>query len=146
MSKIRVTKQFDFEAAHALENYSGKCRDIHGHSYHFRVTVIGEVMNDYSIEENGMVIDFAVLKKVVKSNVVDVFDHTLVLRSDSRFRGIEKHNDRVMYVDYQPTCENMLLDMVERIRNKLPKGIVLHNAFLRETARSYAEWFIGDNE
>ncbi len=145
MSKIRVTKQFDFEAAHALENYSGKCRDIHGHSYHFRVTVIGEVRNDKSIEENGMVIDFAILKKVVKNNVVDVFDHTLVLRSDSRFRGIEAHNDRVMYVDYQPTCENMLLDMVNRIRNNLPHGISLHNAFLRETARSYAEWFATDN-
>ncbi len=145
MSRIRVTKQFDFEAAHALEDYSGKCRDIHGHSYHFRVTVIGEVLDDKSIEENGMVIDFAILKKVIMVNVIDKFDHTLVLRSDSRFRGIEKHNDRVMYVDYQPTCENMLLDMVERIRHKLPKGIELHNAFLRETARSYAEWFASDN-
>lgn len=145
MSKIRVTKQFDFEAAHALEDYSGKCRDIHGHSYHFRVTVIGDVIDDKAIEENGMVIDFAILKKVVMNNVINVFDHTLVLRSDSRFRGIEKQNDRVMYVDYQPTCENMLLDMVERIRYKLPKGIELHNAFLRETARSYAEWFASDN-
>ena len=145
MSKIRVTKQFDFEAAHALEDYSGKCRDIHGHSYHFRVTVIGDVIDDKAIEENGMVIDFAILKKVVMNNVINAFDHTLVLRSDSRFRGIEKQNDRVMYVDYQPTCENMLLDMVERIRYKLPKGIELHNAFLRETARSYAEWFASDN-
>jgi len=145
MSKIRVTKQFDFEAAHALEDYSGKCRDIHGHSYHFRVTVIGDVIDDKAIEENGMVIDFAILKKVVVNNVINAFDHTLVLRSDSRFRGIEKQNDRVMYVDYQPTCENMLLDMVERIRYKLPKGIELHNAFLRETARSYAEWFASDN-
>jgi len=46
MAKIRLTKQFDFEAAHALEGYEGKCRDLHGHSYHLDVTVLGDVDYD----------------------------------------------------------------------------------------------------
>jgi hypothetical protein len=44
MAKIRISKQFDFEAAHALEGYHGKCKDIHGHSYHLRMLrCMGEV-------------------------------------------------------------------------------------------------------
>ena len=37
--KIRLTKQFGFEAAHALYNYNGKCCRLHGHSYKLFVTV-----------------------------------------------------------------------------------------------------------
>ena len=35
---IRLTKEFTFEAAHALEGYDGLCREIHGHSYRLFVT------------------------------------------------------------------------------------------------------------
>ena len=41
MSKIRITKKFRFEAAHALYGYDGKCKNIHGHNYKLFVTVIG---------------------------------------------------------------------------------------------------------
>ena len=146
MDLIRITKQFDFEAAHALEGYHGKCKDIHGHSYHLKVTVIGPVELGSSSVEDSMVMDFSDLKKILKTEVIDQFDHMLVLKDDSRFRGIENHNERVLYVPYQPTCENMLLDIVNRIKDKMPEGVSLHNAFLRETPRSYAEWFASDND
>ena len=44
--KIRITKTFDFEAAHALDGYEGKCKDIHGHSYHLETTFIGSPKED----------------------------------------------------------------------------------------------------
>lgn len=144
MHKIRITKQFDFEAAHALEGYFGKCKDIHGHSYHLRITVSGSVDPSKPKVEDGMVMDFTDLKKIVKKEIIDQFDHMLILKDDSRFRGIESQNERVQYVPYQPTCENLLLDMVNRIQNKMPEGVNLHSAFLRETPRSYAEWFEAD--
>lgn len=144
MNTIRITKQFDFEAAHALEGYYGKCKDIHGHSYHLRVTVMGNVSLEAEKVEDGMVMDFTDLKRIVNSKVIDLFDHKLVLKDNSRFVGIEEHNERVLYVPYQPTCENMLLDIVNRIKDEMPEGIILHNAFLRETPRSYAEWFASD--
>jgi len=40
MTKIRLTKEFDFEMAHSLLNYDGLCQHIHGHSYKLAVTVI----------------------------------------------------------------------------------------------------------
>jgi len=144
MNKIRITKQFDFEAAHALEGYHGKCKDIHGHSYHLRVTVLGKVSLDTDRVEESMVMDFTDLKTIIKPKVIDLFDHKLILKEDSRFRGIEENNERVLYVPYQPTCENMLLDIVLKIKDDMPEGVVLHSAFLRETPRSYAEWFAED--
>jgi 6-pyruvoyltetrahydropterin/6-carboxytetrahydropterin synthase len=46
MAKIRLTKEFNFEMAHALWNYDGLCKNIHGHSYKLLVTVIGEAITD----------------------------------------------------------------------------------------------------
>ena len=40
--KLRLTKAFGFEMAHALTGYDGKCCNIHGHSYKLFVTIEGE--------------------------------------------------------------------------------------------------------
>ena len=147
--KVRVTKQFDFETAHALDGHDGKCHNIHGHTYGLSVTFIGEPIDAPGTPKDGMVIDFADLKTIVKKNVVDVFDHALVLRDNSRFLATidEELNPRLMIVDYQPTCENMLRHMVDIIKNQLNQhpGVELHSVLLRETLTSYAEWFAADN-
>ena len=87
--KIRVTKEFDFEAAHALDGYLGKCKDIHGHSYHLTVTFLGETIKDNNLSHCGMVVDFGDIKAVVKDKIEPLFDHRLILRNDSRFQGLE---------------------------------------------------------
>ena len=142
---IRITKAFDFEAAHALDGYKGKCKDIHGHSYHLEVTYIGTPKNNQNLPDCGMVVDFGDVKKIVKDKIIPIFDHRLILRKDSRFKEIAPINERIRLVDYQPTCENMLIEIVNILKNNQPKGTHLVKAFLRETANSYAEWFLEDN-
>jgi len=78
MSNIRITKQFSFETGHALYGYDGKCKNVHGHSYRLDVTVIGTPISDNTNVKFGMVIDFGDLKKIVKDEIVDVFDHATV--------------------------------------------------------------------
>ena len=143
---IRITKEFDFEAAHALDGYEGKCKDIHGHSYHLKITLIGEPSKDVLLSDCGMVVDFGEIKSIVRDHVYENFDHRLLLRNDSRFKGLEKDNERIRYVNYQPTCENMLIEIVGMVQKCLQGKTILHSAFLRETANSYAEWFSSDNE
>lgn len=147
MKKIRVTKEFTLETAHALDHHDGKCKNIHGHSYCLAVTAFGVPLDQWGDPKDGMVVDFADLKSVVNAEVIDIFDHALVLRNESRFvEKIDKElNPRLFLVDYTPTCENMLVDMVDRIRKQLPDNIELHSVRLRETATSYAEWFAADN-
>ncbi|MBL4705394.1 MAG: 6-carboxytetrahydropterin synthase [Flavobacteriales bacterium] len=143
--KLRVTKEIRFEAADALDNYQGKCHDIHGHSYHLKITVLGEVLDDDQAKMDGMVIDFGKLNEILKTNVEPFFDHHLILKSNSRFKGIETFNNRVRYVPYQPTCENLLGEIVQIVSKHL-EGVIVHSAFLRETPTSYAEWYRTDNE
>jgi len=152
--KIRITKEFDFEAAHALDGYSGKCKDIHGHSYHLEMTFIGTPKSETGLSDCGMVVDFGDIKKIVKTQILPLFDHRLILRKDTRFKEIESINERIeiesineriRLVDYQPTCENMLIEIVEILKRNEPKGAKLVKGFLRETANSFAEWRQEDN-
>ena len=82
---IRVTKIFEFEAAHALDCHDGKCSNIHGHSYKLHVTVVGKPNRSKGDPKDGMVIDFSDIKQIVKSMVVGPFDHALVLEKDSPY-------------------------------------------------------------
>ncbi|NCP20938.1 MAG: 6-carboxytetrahydropterin synthase QueD [Flavobacteriales bacterium CG_4_9_14_0_2_um_filter_35_242] len=149
MSTIRITKHFDFETAHALYGYDGKCKNIHGHSYQLFVTLIGTPINDPSNVKHGMVMDFGELKALVNREIISKFDHTTVLNNLSPHKDLantlSELNHHVVLVDYQPTSENMLLDFAKRINHKLPINIKLHSLKLYETANSYAEWFADDN-
>lgn len=146
MRNIRLTKQFTFEMAHALKGYDGKCRHIHGHSYILYVTIIGTPCNDISNPKYGMVMDFGELKAIVNRNIVDRLDHALVLRTGSALgTELEEQYSNVMFTDYQPTCENMLLEFANILQNELPDYVKLHSLKLHETATSFAEWFASDN-
>ena len=150
MSQIRVTKSFGFETGHALYGHDGLCKNIHGHSYKLFVTVIGTPINEVNHAKNGMVIDFKDLKTIVKSEIVDVFDHALVLNNKSPHSELatvlSNHEHKVIRVDYQPTSENMVIDFANRIVSKLPSHIKLFKVRLNETATAYAEWYASDQE
>ncbi len=149
MSTIRITKQFNFETGHALYGYDGKCRNVHGHSYKLSVTVIGRPITDTTHVKLGMVIDFGDLKKIVKEEIVDKFDHATVFNKNTPHVELAKElTDRghnVILADYQPTSENMVVDFAAKIKARLPKNIKLYALKLQETETSFAEWFVSDN-
>ncbi|MGY5849306.1 6-pyruvoyl trahydropterin synthase family protein [Salegentibacter sp. F14] len=148
MSKIRITKQFNFETGHALYGYDGKCRNVHGHSYKLNVTVIGEPITDKNDVKFGMVIDFGDLKKIVKSEIVDKFDHATVFNKNTPHielaQELRNRDHHVILVDYQPTSENMVIDFAKKIKKHLPDHIQLHSLKLQETESSFAEWYAMD--
>ncbi|MGB3150118.1 MAG: 6-carboxytetrahydropterin synthase [Maribacter sp.] len=149
MSTIRITKQFSFETGHALYGYDGKCRNVHGHSYKLSVTVIGSPITNTDHVKLGMVIDFSDLKKIVKEEIVDKFDHATVFNKNTPHVELAKelmdrgHN--VILADYQPTSENMVVDFAAKIKSRLPENILLFSLKLQETETSFAEWFESDN-
>lgn len=149
MKTIRLTKEFSFEMAHALEGYDGACSQIHGHSYRLFVTVKGSPMQEPHNPKLGMVMDFGALKQIVNRLIVDKFDHALVVRrteANEALVGVLRENfERIITTDYQPTCENMISDFAARIMAELPEGVSLHSLRMHETATSFAEWFAEDN-
>ena len=116
--KVSVTKCFGFEASHHLPEYKGACSRLHGHSYKMHVTVSGSVD-----EATGMVIDFNVLKDVVKEKVVDKYDHRYL-------------NDFFT----NPTAENMVQHIFRELNMKFSKmGLTLESVKLWQTVSSFAE-------
>lgn len=149
MSNIRITKLFSFETGHALYGYDGKCKNVHGHSYKLSVTVIGTPITDASNVKFGMVIDFTDLKKIVKEEIVDQFDHATVFNGTTPHvelaNELKNRGHEVILVNYQPTSENMVIDFAERIKSRLPDFVTLHSLKLQETDSSFAEWYASDN-
>lgn len=148
MQKIRITKEFHFEMAHSLLGYDGPCRNIHGHSYELKVTLLGTPISDPENPKLGMVMDFGDLKKIVKEQVVDVFDHALVLNKAipaEIAKNLQQHFEKVFLLDYQPTSELMVIDFAARIAAQLPANVQLFSLLLRETGTAYAEWYAADN-
>ncbi|MBF4986485.1 6-carboxytetrahydropterin synthase [Nonlabens mediterrranea] len=148
MKKVRITKEFTFETGHALYGYDGKCRNVHGHSYKLAVTVIGTPINDTNNVKHGMVIDFTDLKKIVKEEIVDPFDHATVFNKNTPHvelaQELRERGHDVILADYQPTSEMMILDFANKIKSRLPENIELFSLRLRETETSYAEWHASD--
>lgn len=145
--KIRVTKSFTFDMAHALEGYDGLCKNIHGHTYTLYVTLRGDLIIDKNRSDHGMVIDFSHIKRLIREKVLDHFDHSLVLNQSSelkaRIDGMLIY-ERVHFVNFQPSCENLLLDIKNRIEKSLPTTVELVKLRLDETPTSYAEWLVED--
>ena len=116
--KVSVTKSFGFEASHFLPNYVGACNRLHGHSYKLQVTVSGSVD-----EATGMILDFNVLKSVVKKEVVDKYDH---MHLNDFFTN--------------PTAEFMVQHIFRELSIKFCKmGLTLESVKLWETENSFAE-------
>lgn len=148
MNKIRVTKEFDFEMAHALWNYDGACRNIHGHSYRLFVTIIGIPEQHKGNPKFGMVMDFKDLKKLVNTSVVDTLDHSLVVFKEAEgnsLDAVKSMYQKVHVFDFQPTCENLVSYIAGNLKELMPGDIELHSLKLYETATSFAEWFASDN-
>ena len=98
----------------------------------------------------GMVIDFSDLKKIVKEEIVDVFDHATVFNKNTPHvelaKELQDRDHNVLLVDYQPTSEMMVIDFSKKIKKRLPDDIKLHSLKLQETATSFAEWIASDND
>lgn len=110
-----VSKEFSFDAAHNLVKYHGKCENLHGHTYKLVVTVAGEK------DDEGMVIDFSELKKIVKDNVLNILDHSYI-------------NDIIE----QPSAENIAEWIWNKISSKLNSNrYFLYEIKLYETPTSY---------
>lgn len=125
MTAISVTKIFKFDAAHFLPEHSGKCADLHGHTYRLEVTVArkdGGLVAEGS--SAGMVIDFSDLKAIVQREIIEKVDHKML-------------ND---IFPFRTTAENMVIRFYEVLEQQLtPLDVEILKLRLWETQTSFAE-------
>lgn len=72
-----IAKHFTFAASHQLPNHDGPCHDLHGHTYKLEVMVTGRVRQPLQepAPNEGMVLDFAELKRVYAEHIEPRVDH-----------------------------------------------------------------------
>ena len=102
MSKIRVSKIFRFEMAHALWGYDGLCKNIHGHSYMMRVEVEGET------DSNGMIMDYYDIENII-SPLIEKMDHSFCVDSNDKVMldFLKEQNFKYYLVPFTTTAENL---------------------------------------
>lgn len=93
-----LIKEFEFDAAHNLTQYHGKCERLHGHTYKLVVKLEGE------IGKEGMIFDFLELKKLVKDKIINRFDHSYL--------------NEIMS---QPTAENIAIFAWNELENEIKR-------------------------
>ena len=115
-----IGKHFSFDSSHILpgEMCYGKCRYLHGHTYHLTIKVEG-IVND-----KGWVCNFKDVKVIVQENVIDKLDHTHI-------------NDVIADIT---TAENIAFWIYNQINKPLTLiDVRLHSVILYETPTSFAE-------
>ena len=148
MAILHLTRVFNFDMAHVLLNYHGKCKNIHGHTYRLEVTVRGTPSNDDASPKKGMLIDFSDYKILIDKNIITVWDHALMIHQDTEpvlLNELKKNYEKIIVVPFQPTTENMICELASSIKKILPADLQLFSLRLYETEKSYAEWYASEN-
>lgn len=116
MFKIRSEIQFD--TAHYLSGYQGKCSNIHGHRYRLVATFAAEKLHPDG-QLRDMVEDFNVVKQALRE-IEETFDHKLVVEDNDEGRRLvrELSGYSVVLVPYRATAERMAQDIYRRLRDK----------------------------
>jgi len=107
---MRITRRLEFDAGHRIPDHASQCRHLHGHRYVLEVTLSGDIIRADGQPVNGMVMDFADVKRIANEQVVNRWDHAfLVYRGDSLvvdfLATVPGH--KTVELDVVPTAENL---------------------------------------
>lgn len=116
---VLVVKEFTFDAAHRLEEYEGKCKHLHGHTYRVQVGFFG------SPDRRGIIMDFHDIKEIWKKHIEPALDHAYL-------------ND--VLPPMNPTAENIVYWLYQTFQRYAPNGVAVKFVRLYETPTSYAEF------
>lgn len=123
----RICKYFTFEAAHQLPHHNGQCARPHGHSYKLEVEISGEPHELDGSSSEGMVYDFHDLSHIVKTAVIQNFDHYNL--NELGLKGVGEVT----------TAERLVAWIWQAVNTFLPPRVQLERVRLYETATGYAE-------
>ena len=107
---MRITRRLEFDAGHRIPDHASQCRHLHGHRYAIELTLSGEIIKADGLPVNGMVMDFADVKRIANECVVERWDHAfLVYRGDATVMTMLNAipNHKTVVLDVVPTAENL---------------------------------------
>ena len=142
---MQITKRFEFDAGHRVTYHKAKCRSLHGHRYCLEVTIKGEIIDKSGHPSQGMVVDFADLKRFINNNVIEELDHCFIVWQEDKklISFLQDDGSKHLVVPFVPTVENLCLYIRKRIESLLSQSectnLKLANIRLFETPNSWAD-------
>ena len=138
MTRVSITRRFEFDAAHRLFGYRGRCAACHGHRYVGEVTVSAA-----SLDGLGMVMDFGVLSTVVGGWIDSNWDHAMLYNSDDEDarKFVMSHSNRgYVFEGCNPTAEVMASHLFVVVGELLSSELQVERVRIFETPDSYADY------
>lgn len=141
-----ITRRLEFDAGHRISTHTSQCRHLHGHRYAIEVTLSGNIIAEEGVPEQGMIMDFSEVKRIVREQIVDPWDHAfLVYKNDTMvvdfLRSLENH--KTIILDSQPTAENLanaaFLILDEAFQKNYEDRLRLERVRLYETPNCWAD-------
>lgn len=140
-----ITKFIEIDMGHRVPNHKSKCRNLHGHRYKIEVGVDDKVISTPGSSDEGMVIDFSDLKQIMMEEIDAKFDHSFTMYDEDEFVigfiALEEQGQKINFVPFVPTAENLAKHWYEIIKPKLEeRKIKIKHVRVWETPSSTATY------
>ena len=143
-----ISRWVETDTGHRVPNHKSKCKHIHGHRYRWEAELEGDVVTEKGVSDEGMLMDFSDLSRILEENIHDVIDHAFVVfEGDEDARAAlsmmgEAH--KTLVVPFVPTAENLARWAFEQIdphiKSSYGNSLRLRAFHVRETPKSWASW------
>ena len=143
-----IRRWVETDTGHRVPNHKSKCKHMHGHRYRWEAEVEGDVVTEQGVSEEGMLIDFSDVSKILNEKIHDVVDHAFIVyeNDDEALAALTIMGDghRTVTVPFIPTAENLAKWAFEQvspyIETTYGNSLRLAAFHVRETPKSWATW------
>jgi len=146
-----ITKKIEIDMGHRVPGHKNKCKNFHGHRWIFEVGVDDKIITTPGAPDEGMVIDFGELKKIMMKYIDEVYDHGFMMYDRDEyaddFEKYQSNGQKIIFVSFVPTSENISKHIFEILYRQLKAvDICLHHVKVWETPNSTSLCTINDVE
>ena len=142
---MKIVKIIQWDMGHRVLHHRSICKGLHGHRYKAEICISGDLVSKSGSSEEGMVIDFADIKKIAKKYIQEDLDHAfMVWDKDEELINFFNHSKghKPVIVPFTPTAENVAAYIFHKLQDKFQDiyktGLQLHSVKLWETPTSHA--------
>jgi len=142
---MKIVKIIQWDMGHRVMNHRSICRGLHGHRYKAEICIEGELVEKTGASEEGMVLDFADIKKTARKYIQNELDHGFMVweKDKELLEFFEKSSGhKPVIVPFTPTAENVAAYIFKKLEHKFSDifqtGLHLYSVKLWETPSSYA--------
>lgn len=143
-----IRRWVETDTGHRVPNHKSKCKHMHGHRYRWEAEVEGDVVKEQGVSEEGMLIDFSDVSKILNEKIHDVVDHAFIVyeNDEEALAALTIMGDghRTVTVPFIPTAENLAKWAFEQvspyIETAYANSLRLAAFHVRETPKSWATW------